>query len=458
MMTHPRTSTVIHMFALLHLAAAVLCRLGGIRDDLVLTSLTISLIVILCLRYRQSVEFSSVVIIIANIAGYLMGKGIAMLVHLFIEHPLLSPAIATFATTEALGWGLVLFMKQYSSRYGSEHKANSQEITWLVIAIAVILAIRFIIRIFSSTFFGGDSITGAVISFFDNSIILLLLVGVTILYVGYQKKKETAASSPRKVGSLILFLMLSSISAALLAGYDLPLHFNGGMTSGFFLQLLLVATVTEALIYSIIYMIGYAISARRNAEKEKDRADLAKFQYLNLKQQVNPHFLFNSLNILDALVLDGKDEEASTYIHKLAGIYRYMLKNEDESTVSLRDEMTYVSLYCDLLKVRFQDGLNVDVSIAEEDMSKSVIPCSVQLLVENATKHNAVSPEVPLNIGISSDGRSITVTNNLIPRINAPQSGGLGLNYIRQQYNQRSDKGIEIINGPEAYTVKLPLL
>ena len=254
-----RTATIIPGFALLHVAAAILCRLGGITDDMVLTSLTILLIVILCQRYRQSVEFSAVVIIIANIVGYLMGKGIAAFVNIFISHPLLSPAIATFITTETIGWALILFLKQYSSRSRSDHKVTPMEITWLVIAIAIVLVLRYLIRLFRSTIFNGEFLLGS------------------------------------------------------------------------------VAIMSAILIYSVIYMIEYARSARREAEREKSRADLAKFQYLNLKQQVNPHFLFNSLNILDALVLDGKDKEASTYIHKLAGLYRYMLKNEDESTVSLRD-------------------------------------------------------------------------------------------------------------------------
>ena len=375
-----RTATIIHSFALLHVAAAVLCRLGGISDDLVLTSLTIFLIVILCQRYRQSVEFSAIVIIIANIVGYLMGTGIAAFVNLFISHPLLSPAIATFITTETIGWALIFFLKQYSPRSSSAHKATPMEITWLVIAIAIVLALRFLIRLFRSTIFNGEFLLGS------------------------------------------------------------------------------VAIMSAILIYSVIYMVEYARSARREAEREKNRADLAKFQYLNLKQQVNPHFLFNSLNILDALVLDGKDKEASTYIHKLAGIYRYMLKNEEESTVSLRDEMTYVEMYCDLLKVRFQEGFLVEVSIPEEDMRRYVIPCSVQLLVENATKHNAVSPEKPLVVRIISDGETLTVTNNKIPRLTTSQSSGLGLNYIREQYRQRSDRGIEVIPDDDSYTVKLPLL
>ena len=379
-MRHPKTSIIIHGFALLHVAAAVLCRIGDINDDLILTSLTIFLTVILCQRHRQSVEFSAIVIIIANIVGYLMGTGIASFVNLFVSHPLLSPAIATFITTETIGWALLLFLKQYSSQSSSDRKTTPKEITWLIIAIAVVLALRFIIRHFSSTIFSGEFLLGS------------------------------------------------------------------------------VAMMAAILIYSVIYMVVYAITARRNAEKEKDRADLAKFQYLNLKQQVNPHFLFNSLNILDALVMDGKDEEASTYIHKLAGIYRYMLKNENETTVSLRDEMTYVGMYSDLLKVRFQEGLVIETTIPEDDMAKSVIPCSVQLLVENATKHNAVSPENPLKVSIVSDGETLTVSNNLIPRITPSQSAGLGLNYIREQYDSRSPKGVQITKTEDNYTVKLPLL
>ena len=87
-----------------------------------------------------------------------------------------------------------------------------------------------------------------------------------------------------------------------------------------------------------------------------------------------------------------------------------------------------------------------------------MIPCSVQLIIENATKHNAVSPSRPLNVSVVSDGQTVTVTNNLIPKITEAQSSGLGLNYIRQQYKERSGKGIEIIRTNESYTVKLPLL
>ncbi len=453
-----RTSSIIHFFALLHVAAAVLCRMWDLGDELILTTLTIVLTVILCLRYRQSVEFSSIVIIITNILGYILGNGIAALVRIFIDHPLFSPAIATFTTTEAMGWGLVLFMRHFADRSGNEPKTRGVEMTWLAIAVAMILIVRIIIYIFSSTLFEGGSILKAVSAFVDNSFILLVMVCLTILFVEQTKDLAGKKSTASHIITAVSFLTGISAISATLVGSGLPFHFHRPFSAKSFLELLLVALIAEMVIYSVIYMIEYAITARRNAEKEKNRADLAKFQYLNLKQQVNPHFLFNSLNILDALVLDNQNKEASEYIHKLAGIYRYMLRNEEESVVTLRDEMTYVEMYRDLLKVRFQEGFSVEVHIPPEDLSRHVIPCSVQLLIENATKHNAVSPSRPLKVSIVSDGVMLTVTNNLIPKITEAQSSGLGLNYIRQQYKERSGKGIEITRANESYTVKLPLL
>jgi two-component system, LytTR family, sensor kinase len=449
-----RTSTVIHGFAALHVAAAVLCRLMGVNDELILTTLTILLTVILCLRYRQSVEFSATVIIITNIAGYLLGNGIAALAGTLVGHPVLSPAIATFTTTELMGWGLVLFMR----RFAVKEKKSSVEYRWLAFAITAILLARIVISAFGSSLLAGGSVLGSLSSFSSDSLTLLLMVCLTVVFVEYQKRLGKDCGTAARAATIAAFFLASSALCALLVGSGLPFHFRSLPSARKFLELLFIALILEALVYSVVYLIEYALSARRSAEREKDRADLAKYQYLNLKQQVNPHFLFNSLNILDALVLDGSREEASEYIHKLAGIYRYMLRNEEESIVTLRDEMTYVGMYRDLLKVRFQNGFEVEVDIPEADLSRHVVPCSVQLLIENATKHNAIEGEKPLKIRVFSDGSILTVTNNLIPKINEAPSSGLGLNYIRQQYKERAGRGIEIARTDGSYTVKLPLI
>lgn len=209
---------------------------------------------------------------------------------------------------------------------------------------------------------------------------------------------------------------------------------------------------------AFIVLAEYGIRTNERALQQKAAADLAQYRYMKLKQQVNPHFLFNSLNILDCMVCDGQSSQASVYIHKLAGIYRYMIANEDATMVNLRDEMDFVHQYVDLLQVRFTDGFSMQADIPEEALSRKVVPCSLQLLIENAIKHNAVSPDNPLHIDIHADADSITVSNNIIPKQSTIASTGLGLNYIRQHYQDLSGTGIQVEDDGDHFTVILPLI
>lgn len=208
----------------------------------------------------------------------------------------------------------------------------------------------------------------------------------------------------------------------------------------------------------VVVLAEYALRQQQRALAANEQANLAQYRYHKLKQQVNPHFLFNSLNVLDYLIQEQTREDASRYTLKLAEVYRYMIKSEDETTVRLRDEMEFVTQYADLLKVRFPEGLEVETDIPEEALSRSVVPCCVQLLVENATKHNAVQPDHPLRIRISADFEHVTVTNNRIPKLRRVASTGLGLQYIRQQYKDLSGKSITVLEDEQNYTVTLPLL
>ena len=208
----------------------------------------------------------------------------------------------------------------------------------------------------------------------------------------------------------------------------------------------------------ILVLASYALRLQRRALAASEQANLAQYRYHKLKQQVNPHFLFNSLNVLDYLIQEQPREDASRYTHKLAEVYRYMIRSEDETTVRLRDEMDFVSQYVDLLKVRFPEGLDVQVDIPEEAMARSVVPCCVQLLIENATKHNAVHPDTPLHIKVGATATRVTVVNNRIPKVTRATSTGLGLQYIRQQYHDLSGKSIVVREDEQTYTVTLPLL
>ncbi|MGN0189024.1 MAG: sensor histidine kinase, partial [Candidatus Cryptobacteroides sp.] len=193
--------------------------------------------------------------------------------------------------------------------------------------------------------------------------------------------------------------------------------------------------------------------------KEIKKRHQAQYRYMRLNQQVNPHFLFNSLNVLDCLVVDGQNEKASTYIHKLSSLYRYMLRNDDEMLVKLKDEMYFVSQYVDLLQVRFPEGFEVRTDIPEEMMNLNVVPCSVQLLIENAVKHNSISSEKPLVVRVfSQDGRHLRVSNNICPKLTAVNSTGTGLKYLRQQYNDISGEDITVTDTGEEFMVDLPTI
>ena len=135
-----------------------------------------------------------------------------------------------------------------------------------------------------------------------------------------------------------------------------------------------------------------------------------------------------------------------------------MIKSEDEDFVLLSDELTFVGMYIDLLKVRFPEGFEVIIDVKEEDKARFVLPCSIQLLIENATKHNSVGMDNPLVIRVVSDGGQVMVANNIIPKVTKVQSTGLGQKYIRQQYLDLSGKAISIERSEEEYKVTLPLL
>ena len=459
-MKQPATAWLIHIFAILHFAASALCGSAGLDDTLLLTALTITLTLLICLRAKLGVEFTAISIILVNVAGYFLGVAIAWVFGHLIHVPVLVHALSTLLTTEALGWGLL--------RLSATFKENSPDLSerergiqmgWLILAVTVIFLLRiFINLIFESSLSSSGEGVAAVKAFLYNPLLLLLILGACILFLEYYRKESRDMDYAGKIFSFTLFFITITLLSALFSGLGLPLEFSPEISSGRFLLLVVVSIVVNAGIFSIVYIIYYGLSARRRLEIEREKADKARFQYLILKQQMSPHFLFNSLNVLDSLVQDGSKEDASRFIHQLAGLYRYMLQNEEEDVVSLRDEMDYSRQYAELVKMRWQDALRFDLDVRDADLGRYVVPCSLQLCIENAIKHNALSRENPLVISISSDGSQLIIRNHKSPRVNGLQSTGVGLNYIRQQYLSNGGEPMEVLDSEDEFTVKLPLL
>ena len=452
-----RPAWFIHIFAFLHAAVALSCRVAGVNDELLLTMLTMVMSLIICYKKGLNIEFTAAIIIVSNIIGYLMGTIGADAMELFIASPYVVHTVSTAVTTEVLGWSIIAVTKlfRHSAATNPRNALSTSYMKWILLAAGSIFTIRLGIVLLFYNGLEGDAIFELAGKVLSNSVGIIILCCLNILFIRFSGKFNSGKKL-RTISVLVPFMVFAAVIECVIVSIGVPFRFD--MDPGQIPALLMISLLTQVTLYCVIYIINYAITARTEMHTQREKAHTAQYRYLKLKRQVNPHFLFNSLNILDCLVCEEKTEQASMYIHKLAGIYRYMIRSEDEELVPLREELVFVNLYVDLLNVRFPEGFEVKIEIMEEDMSRFVLPCSIQLLIENATKHNAVSPDNPLVITVRSDGNSVCVSNNVVPKITRSQSTGLGHKYIRQQYVDISGKEIEIRNSDGVYCVTLPLL
>lgn len=204
-----------------------------------------------------------------------------------------------------------------------------------------------------------------------------------------------------------------------------------------------------------IYMYGrqQMESSRRLALMERERMS---YQYEALKSQINPHFLFNSLNVLASLAYSDA-AKANLFAKRMAEVYRYLLTTQSRPTVSLEEEMRFVGAYIYLYKIRFGEAIRMEISDGGGAYAgRQVIPASLQILVENAVKHNVSSLKSPLVIKITADDRGITVSNNLQLRGYVPKSG-TGLENLRRQYGLHG-KSLTVVQTSTDFMVEIPFL
>jgi hypothetical protein len=192
-------------------------------------------------------------------------------------------------------------------------------------------------------------------------------------------------------------------------------------------------------------------------EKALTQKEHARVQYDNLKNQLNPHFLFNSLASLNSLIFENQ-ELASQFLQQLSKVYRYVLENKDRELVSLQTETKFIQHYLRLLKTRFGDGFMTDIQIEPGKEGKSIVPITLQILIENALKHNKVGVASPLRVCIRTEGDFLIVSNNLQKKTMVETSNGMGLENMRTLYTYLSPEAIEIREEEKNFTVKVPLL
>jgi hypothetical protein len=193
-------------------------------------------------------------------------------------------------------------------------------------------------------------------------------------------------------------------------------------------------------------------------DAERMKREQMATKYESLKNQVNPHFLFNSLNALTNLVYEDQDQ-AANFIRQLSKVYRYVLDNQSKELVPLSTELTFIESYVFLQKIRFDEKLTVNIDIAGYEQSL-IPPIALQMLLENAVKHNTIAEEEPLTVDVFvEDDRFLVVKNNLQKKtIPVESSAGVGLANICSRYEFLSETPVELIETKKEFIVKLPLL
>ncbi len=217
----------------------------------------------------------------------------------------------------------------------------------------------------------------------------------------------------------------------------------------------LVFNAVAVLVTDLIFY--YRWSNRRAVAVEAEKRARANYQYQLLKSETNPHFLFNCLNVLQYLIHEDADR-ASDYAGKLAGVYRYFLKLEKSTVVMLEEELEFVGKYCDLMRERFGAAFVTDIDIPREYNEARIIPCALQMMIENAVKHNVVNSENRLRITVRADSRFITVSNNLNPKQQAGDANGMGLRNISRQYEMLFSRSVEAGKAGSEFVVRIPLI
>jgi two-component system LytT family sensor kinase len=329
-----------------------------------------------------------------------------------------------------------------------------------ILGFLVVFLISFLI---SYGFVGSRLLKSAYVFFVNIS--FGLIIGITFWkgneYIGkYTGRKFEWTENPRKafIKSMFLILGYGLIISTLLPSlyYRVILRHSLAKCINSLIYTALCCLVADYIILSFFYIriiLNHWKKSIENGERLKRESITA--QYETLKNQVNPHFLFNSLNTLSTLITQNP-EVADHFIKRLSEVYRYVLEFKDKEVVDIGTELKFTDSYLYLQKIRFGENLIIKNRITGGDFY--IAPLTIQILLENAIKHNIISDEKPLTIELRDEESYIIVENNLQKKKVIESKEKIGLNNIKSRYEALSDKPVIIEESDKSFKVKIPLL
>ena len=216
-------------------------------------------------------------------------------------------------------------------------------------------------------------------------------------------------------------------------------------------------TFAVSVLYSYIYTLIYQRQSIL-LENEQLKSENLTTRYDMLVSQINPHFFFNSLNSLSTLVRENDTKKALTYIDQLSYTFRYVLQNSQNMEVPLKEELAFVEAYGYQFKIRYADKIFFDINISDDYLDYMLPSLSLQPLIDNAVKHNAITSRHPMHISIYVEDGMLIVSNPKSPLVEPAQGTGIGLSNLNSRWELIAGKSIEIVDTKDSFMVKLPLL
>lgn len=299
------------------------------------------------------------------------------------------------------------------------------------------------------------------------SVPLIFVIGILswyshICYDDWTEKKYPGLSQSKQritLKALVLFLIMTPSILLIFFVYD-RFHILGYQMQNMHLLKGFVVGFSVNLIFETLYEADYIFFKYKESKTEKEAIQQLSIaeEYDNLKSQVNPHFLFNCFNTLSSLISIDK-EKAEMFLNELSKVYRYLLRNNEESVSSVENEIKFIQSYFKLLQTRHGDAVQLNLQ-ADKEYYNYVLPSlTLQLLVENVVKHNALSKSKPLVIDIfTTAGKKLVVSNNLQRKSVKAPSNKVGLQNIKAKYQLLQEDGFQVIEDEKNFTIVLPLI
>ena len=306
----------------------------------------------------------------------------------------------------------------------------------------------------------GNFFTRLIIGTSFSFVFALLLVFLDIQIINKLDKifRLPEKLIPRIPSELILTVITGALigtTVTVIAGSIMP--YQDGLIKNIITNSIITSVINIIMISVIEAISWFKRSQETLLIAEKLEKENSQIRFETLKSQLNPHFLFNSLNVLSSLIKKDSDK-AQNFVDEFSSVYRYTLDVIEKPVVELKEELDFAKSYLFLQKIRFDNAVDMEIKVDASKLNYLVPPLAVQTLLENAFKHNKASVENPLHIKIYNEDNVLFVINNLQPKIKGSDSKGVGLNNLNKRYELLGEKLPQFSVTEKEYVAKIPLI